>query len=62
MGGVTVEEFTGVDVSDHWLDPLARGDWDRSRATPARGAAPEVPRTDMMQTRKAHSEASSEGD
>ncbi|MGY2875928.1 hypothetical protein ACVW00_003118 [Marmoricola sp. URHA0025 HA25] len=28
-GGVTVEEFTGVDVSDHWLEPLAWGDWDR---------------------------------
>jgi hypothetical protein len=26
---VTVEEFTDVDVSDHWLDPLAWGDWDR---------------------------------
>lgn len=24
-----VEEFTGVDVSDHWLDPLEWGDWDR---------------------------------
>jgi hypothetical protein len=25
----TIEEFTGVDVSDHWLDPLEWGDWDR---------------------------------
>jgi hypothetical protein len=25
----TVEEFDGVDVSDHWLDPLEWGDWDR---------------------------------
>lgn len=25
----TVEEFTDVDVSDHWLDPLEWGDWDR---------------------------------
>ena len=25
----TVEEFTDVDVSDHWVDPLAWGDWDR---------------------------------
>jgi hypothetical protein len=28
-GGVTVEEFKGVDVSDHWLDALAWGDWER---------------------------------
>jgi len=25
----TIEEFTGVNVSDHWLDPLEWGDWDR---------------------------------
>jgi hypothetical protein len=25
----TIEEFTGVNVSDHWLDPLQWGDWDR---------------------------------
>jgi hypothetical protein len=25
----TVEEFTDVDVSDHWLDPLEWGDWER---------------------------------
>jgi hypothetical protein len=24
-----VEEFNGVDVSDHWQDPLEWGDWDR---------------------------------
>jgi len=28
-GAETVEEFSDVDVSDHWLDPLAWGDWDR---------------------------------
>jgi len=28
-GVETVEEFSDVDVSDHWLDPLAWGDWDR---------------------------------
>lgn len=28
-GAATVEEFTGVDVTDHWLDPLTWGDWDR---------------------------------
>ncbi|MBD8060126.1 hypothetical protein IC607_14225 [Cellulomonas sp. JH27-2] len=25
----TIEEFTDVNVSDHWLDPLEWGDWDR---------------------------------
>jgi hypothetical protein len=25
----TIEEFSGVNVSDHWLDPLEWGDWDR---------------------------------
>ena len=25
----TVEEFSDVDVSDHWIDPLTWGDWDR---------------------------------
>jgi hypothetical protein len=39
-GAETVEEFSGVDVSDHWLDPLTWGDWDRigrhrPTATPA---------------------------
>jgi hypothetical protein len=24
-----VEEFSDVDVSDHWIDPLTWGDWDR---------------------------------
>jgi hypothetical protein len=28
-GVETVEEFTSVDVSDHWLDSLEWGDWDR---------------------------------
>jgi hypothetical protein len=28
-GVETVEEFTDVDVSDHWLEPLSWGDWDR---------------------------------
>jgi hypothetical protein len=28
-GVETVEEFDGVDVSDHWLDPLDWGEWDR---------------------------------
>lgn len=28
-GAETVEEYDGVDVSDHWLDPLEWGDWDR---------------------------------
>jgi len=25
----TIEEFTDVNVSDHWLDPIEWGDWDR---------------------------------
>ena len=25
----TIEEFSGVNVSEHWLDPLQWGDWDR---------------------------------
>jgi hypothetical protein len=24
-----VEEFSGVDVSSHWIDALEWGDWDR---------------------------------
>lgn len=28
-GVETVEEFSDVDVSGHWIDPLAWGDWDR---------------------------------
>jgi hypothetical protein len=28
-GGETVERLTGVNVSDHWVDPISWGDWDR---------------------------------